>query len=307
MDLTIKGFRVATLTKAVFKEVLDDNVFGLAAQTAYYFFFSLFPILLFVTPLIGLFIDPAAAIQFLEQQLGQAVPPESMAMIEGIIESVVLGDSAPGLASVGGLLALWAGSNVFNTLANALNRAYDIPEGRPWWKTRLIAIAMVVLAGIVMVTAFTTFMAGERIIAWVAGLVGLGGAATIAWLIAQYVLVIGFLVGLAWLQYYFLPNTRQDKKKVLVGALVATALWIAATLAFRAYVVNFGNYNATYGTIGAVIVLLTWMYISMVVVLIGGELNSELHKGTGAVKPRGGTLYAGRVTTGGQPASASVK
>lgn len=307
MALTIKGYRVTTLLKSVFKEVLDDNVLGLAAQTAYFFFFSLFPILLFVTPLVGLFIDPSGAIEFLEGQLGQAIPPESMALIEGIIESVVLGENAPGLASVGGLLALWAGSNVFNTLANALNRAYDIEENRPWWKTRLLAILMVVLAGFVMVTAFITFMAGERIIAWVANLIGLGGVATIAWMVAQYALVIGFLVGLAWLQYYLLPNVKQRKSQVLVGAVVATILWIGATLAFRAYVVNFGNYNATYGSIGAVIVLLTWMYISMIIVLVGGELNSELHKGTGAVKPRGGTLYAGRVTTGGMPASASVE
>lgn len=307
MNLTIKGYRVGALAKAVFKEVMDDNVLGLAAQTAYYFFFSLFPILLFVTPLVGLFIDPAGAIGFLQRQLGQAIPPESMALLEGIIENVVLGDNAPGLASVGGLLALWAGSNVFNTLAGALNRAYDVEEGRPWWKTRLLAIGMVILAGIVMITASITFIAGERIIQWVADLIGLSGAATVTWMVVQYTLVVAFLVGLAWLQYYILPNVRQQKRTVLVGALVATALWIIATLAFRAYVVNFGNYNATYGTIGAVIVLLTWMYISMVVVLVGGELNSELHKGTGAVTQRGGTLYGGRVTTGGVPARASVE
>src|SRR5690606_36007705 len=105
------------------------------------------------------------------------------------------------------------------------------------------------------------------------------------------------LIVLAFLTLYLHPNIRQRKRLVLAGSVVTTALWIGATMLFRIYVVNFGNYNQTYGTIGAVIVLLTWMYLSMLVVLIGGELTSELHKGTGSLWPRRGAVINERIAT----------
>ncbi len=117
------------------------------------------------------------------------------------------------------------------------------------------------------------------------------------------------LVGIAWAIYYFLPNIKQNRKQVLAGAVVATVLWIVATLAFRFYVQNFGSYNKTYGAIASVIVLLTWMYLSMLVLLTGGELNSEIHAGTGALKPRrGATLFGDRVaTSAGRPSTEQVE
>jgi membrane protein len=104
-----------------------------------------------------------------------------------------------------------------------------------------------------------------------------------------------------WLIYYFLPNQRQDKSQIFVGALVAAILWVLVTLLFRAYVANFGSYNKTYGAIGGVIVLLTWMYLTMLVILTGGELNAELHHGTASVEPRKGAVYVGRVVTAHDP------
>src|SRR5690606_14126218 len=244
-----------------------------------YFFFSLFPILLFITPLIGMLIDPRRVIAWLELQLGQTVPPETLQLLTDIVQDVVLSEGAPGLASVGALLALWAGSNVFNTLADTLNHAYDVTENRSWWKTRLMAIAMVMLSALVLGVGFVTLIAGRQIISFVAGLAGLSSGQELAWTLVQYSVSVGLLIVLAFLTLYLLPNIRQRKRLVLAGSVVTTALWIGATMLFRIYVVNFGNYNQTYGTIGAVIVLLTWMYLSMLVVLIGGELTSELHKG----------------------------
>ena len=121
------------------------------------------------------------------------------------------------------------------------------------------------------------------------------------WMIIQYPLAFTMLVGIMWMIYYFLPNLRQKKSRVLVGAVIASVLWIAVTLGFRAYVVNFASYNKTYGTIGAVIILLTWMYLTMLVILVGGELNAEIHHGTGAVRPRRNAVYEGRVVTTARP------
>lgn len=304
--MVIKGYRVGPLLKNTGKEILEDNIMGLAAQTAYYFFFSLFPLLLFTTPLIGLFGDPQGIINWVTGQAAQVVPPDALGLVRGVVDDVVFSDDAPGLVSIGLLLAAWAGSNVFNNMIYALNRAYDIDESRPWWKSRLIALGAVVVAGFSLFLASTIMLAGPEIIDWVVSLVpGLESMRTL-WLVVQYPLAFGIVVGMMWMIYYFLPNLRQSKSQVLVGAVVATLLWILVTLAFRAYVVNFGSYNKTYGTIGAVIILLTWMYLTMLVILVGGELNAELHHGTGAVKPRTNAVYAGRVATSGEPGKAST-
>ena len=304
--MVIKGYRVGPLLKNTGKEVLEDNVLGLAAQTAYYFFFSLFPMLLFTTPVIGLLGDPQGTIAWVTDQAAQVIPPDALGLVRGVVDDVVFSENAPGLISIGLLLAAWTGSNVFNNMIYALNRAYDIDESRPFWKKRLIALAALVVAGLSLFIASTIMLAGPEIIDWIVSLVpGLEGTRTL-WLIVQYPLAFGILVGMLWMIYYFLPNLRQSKSQVLVGAVVATLLWITVTLAFRAYVVNFGSYNKTYGTIGAVIILLTWMYLTMLVILVGGELNAELHHGTGAVKPRTNAVYAGRVVTSGDPGKAST-
>jgi len=301
------GYRVKTLARQVVREVLDDNVLGLAAQTAYYFFFSLFPLLLFLAPLLSLVGDREEIMGYILGQLAQTVPASAMLWIEQVVRGVVFTDGAPGLMSIGALLALWAGSNVFNALAGALNRAYDVEEFRPWWKTRLLAIAMVVLSGVVVLTATVTILAGEPIIDWIGRQVGLDAATRGALVATQYTVALLALVALAWLTYLVLPCVKQSKRQVLVGAVLATVLWIVVTLGFRFYVTNFGNYDRTYGTIGGVIVLLTWMYLTMLVLLVGGELNAELHKGTGSVASRSGRLFGGRVGTGGPGVVPSVE
>jgi membrane protein len=298
------GYRVAPLAKQVGREVMKDNVLGLAAQTAYYFFLSLFPLLLFVAPMLGLVGDKARTFNLVLTQLRTAVPADAFGIVEGVVRDVVLSESAPGVMSVGALLALWTGSNIFSALMEALNTAYGVKETRPFWKRKLIAVACVIGAGGVLIFATVILVAGGDIVDAVGDRVGLGTAARLVWTLAPVAFALAALVGIAWVIYYFLPNLKQNRKQVLAGAVVATALWIIVTLAFRFYVQNFGSYNKTYGAIASVIVLLTWMYLSMLVLLTGGELNSEIHAGTGAVNPRrGATLYGDRVATSAGRAS----
>jgi len=299
------GYRVETLAKCVGKEILDDDVLGLSAELAYYFFFSLFPIMLFITPMLSFFGDEQEIVNGVLTQLGTAIPPEAQALVADVVRSVVT-TNAPGLMSIGALLALWAGSNVFNNLINSLNKAYDIEETRPFWKRRLIAMAMVIVAGLVVGTSTIAVVVGDRIIDWAGALFGLDASTRVLLIVAQYVIAFVMLVGMAWVTYRVLPNTRQNWRHILAGALFTTIVWAIVTLGFKIYVVNFGNYSATYGTIGGIIVLLTWMYLTMVVLLAGGELASELHKGTGSVARRGGTLFGGRVASGGQVDAAST-
>ena len=303
--MVIKGYRVGPLLRATGREILDDNVLGLAAQTAYYFFFSLFPLLLFAAPLLGVLGEEQRVVNWAMRQLASAVDPEAVAFLRGVVEEVVFAPGAPGLMSVGLLLAAWAGANVFNALIDALNRAYDVTEARPWWKKRLVALGSVAASGILLAIVSTVMLAGPEIVKWLERSAAVGATAATAWRVLQYPIGFAFLVGMMYLIYYFLPNLRQNRRQILVGALGASVLWVIATLLFRLYVANFADYNKTYGTLGAVIVLLTWMYLTMLVILAGGELNAELHHGTGALEPRQGVVYAGRIVTAHHPGRTS--
>lgn len=296
--MQIKGFAVAPLLKRTGKEVLNDGILGLAAQTAYYFFFSLFPLFLFLTPLLGVVGDERKTFGFIMQKLAGAIPADAFTMVSDVVSQVVFDENAPGIASVGALLAIWSGSNIFSSLMEALNRAYDVKETRPWWKQKLISIASVIVSGTILVMATVILVGGEDVVDVVGSWVGLDGSAKSLWAIVQVPLAVCMVIGLAWAQYLILPNLRQSKRHALVGAIVATLLWILVTLLFRFYVQNFGSYNKTYGAFGGVIVLLTWMYLSMLVLLTGGELASELHKGTGAAHPHQGAVLNGRITAG---------
>lgn len=182
---------------------------------------------------------------------------------------------------------------MFGTIMNALNAAYDAQEGRPWWKQKLIAIGATFGAVLIIGLAVLLMLGGSSVIATMTTAMGMGGIATVLWTIVQYALALALLVGAIWGMYVLLPDIpHQSDKQALVGAVFAGVLWIIFTVVFRLYVSHFGAYNRTYGVIGTVLVLLTWMYWSMFAILAGGELNAELRAGTGssAVKNRYSTV-----------------
>ena len=305
--LTVGGYRVWPLMKKTGREIMEDNVLGLAAQTAYYFFFSLFPLLLFVAPMLALLGNKQQTVTWLIGHLAAAVPASAVDLVSGVVKDVVLSPSAPAAMSIGALLAAWAGSNIFGALMNALNTAYDVRETRPWSRLQLLRLAALVVAGLVMIAATAIMLGGAQIADWLGAALGISHSVTRIWTVVQIPLALGILVGAAWLLFYFLPNVRQRASHVLVGSLVATALWVVVTLVFRLYVAHFASYNKTYGAIGGVIVLLTWMYLSMLVLLTGGEFASELHCGTGRAEPERGASYAGRIGTEGRPGAPSTE
>jgi membrane protein len=163
-----------------------------------------------------------------------------------------------------------------------------------------------VFAAVVMLLATAIFMDGERFAQWAGNTLGLGSAGVTTITVLQIILAILLLVGTAAVLFKVLPNVSQHWFPVLAASIVATVLWIVATLLFRVYVQHFGSYNRTYGAIGGVIALLTWMYYSMFVLLSGGELASEMHHGSGAVAPERGAVYHGRIVSEGAPDRASM-
>jgi membrane protein len=294
--MVIKGFRVWPLLKGTVREIGSDRVPTLAASAAYNFFFSLFPLLLFLSPMLSLFGDQREIVGWLIGQLTSTLTPAQVEAMRPIIEKVVFSSNAPGLMSIGLVLAAWSGSNIFGTLMGALNTAYDVKETRPWWKHQAIRLAVFAAGAIVMTASTVIFLEGETIANKIGTALHLGTAALWTWKILQFPVAFLGLAALAFVTFYFLPNVRQQKGQVIVAALITTALWIAATLLFRLYVKNFPP-NPAYGLIGGVIILLTWMYYTMFVLLCGGELAAEIHHGTGAVDPDKGAIYVGRIVS----------
>jgi membrane protein len=303
--MVIKGYNVGTLLKRTGKEVLADGVPTLAAQTAYYFFFSLFPLLLFLTPLLSVIGEREQVMGFIMTQLRSLVQGDAVKPFAEAIANIVYAENAPGVMSIGALLAAWSGSNIFGSLMSALNTAYDVEEDRPWWKRQLLRLGVFIVAAIIMILATVAMLGGEDIIDRVGGLIGLGHTGRFVWKIIQFPLAFAFLIALGTLIYYFLPNAKQDLKKVVVASAVMTLLWVIATLAFRVYIQYFPP-NPTYGIIGGVIILLTWMYYSMFVVLSGGELAAELHHGTGKGEAEAGAVYHGRIVSDSPPDASSA-
>lgn len=286
-SMVINGYHVGRLLKKTGEEILEDNVLGLSAQNAYFFFFSLFPMLLFLAPLSSLVGDQQRIVTEVLDYLRETLPPEAYLLLQNVVRDVVFGENAPGLVSLGLLLALFSGSAVTNSLIGALNRAFDVTEGRPWWKRRLLAIGFTAGAAFSIGLATVTILAGSRLIRWIAGLIELDEYAALVWTFVQYAVAFSILVGFLFVTYLVLPNVSdQNRKHVLIGALLSAILWLGVTLGFRLYVTNFANYNQTYGTIGAVIILLTWMYLTMLVVLSVGEFISELHIAAARVDTR---------------------
>lgn len=279
--MKISGFDLGSLFRKTLAEIWKDNVLGLAAQAAYSFFFSLFPILLFLAPLFSVVGNKQEVVNRILLRLALTLPPEAYNLLRGVVKDVVFSKNAPGLISVGILLAAFSGSGVVDTVRGALNTAYDVKDPRAWWKQRIFSMLFFMIAAIVIGLSTAVMVAGPEVIGFLTRALRLGADTAQVWAIVQYPLVLVLLVAFVAAVFYFLPHVKQSLSHVLVSALVTVLLWVAITLVFRLYVANFGSYNKTYGTIGGVIILLTWMYWTMIAVLAGGELASELHAGTG--------------------------
>ena len=262
------------LIRRTVKDSIADDAFGLAAQLAYYFFLSLFPALLAMVALASFFplynftdnliaalapVAPAAVLQVLKDQLSK----------------LSNGDHA-GVFSIGVLMAIWSSSAAMVSIIEAMNRAYDITESRPWWRVRLTAIFLTVGLAFFILTSFTLVLAGPQIADYLGQHLGFAPAFTMAWKIFQWPIAFLLVSTGFGLVYYYAPDAEQEWVWITPGAVVATVLWILFSLAFRVYVVNFGDYEEAYGTLGAIILTLLWFYITGFVMVIGAELNAEI-------------------------------
>jgi membrane protein len=261
------------LVRRTWREFTADNCLGLAAQLAYYLLLALVPALVFLIALLSYF--PPQVINQLTSAIETIAPPEMATIVRDQLASIAQGQNG-GLLTFGFLMALWSSSAAVVAVTDALNRAYDIEEGRPWWKVRLTAILLTVGLAAFILLALGLVLVGPMAAEWLAARTGLGGAFEWTWKILQWPIVIALVAIALGILNYFGPDADQDWEWVSPGAVVGTLLWLAASLAFKYYVANFGNYNATYGSLGGIIVLMLWFYISGLAILAGAEMNAEI-------------------------------
>lgn len=255
-------------------EIGDDNCLGLAAQLAFYFFLSLFPALLFLVALIG-YLPVENALTELLAALGTVAPREALELLDAQLQQLARG-SHGSLLTLGIVGAIWSSSAAMVAIIDALNHAYDIEERRSWWRRRIVAILLTICLALFIIGSLALVMVGPQIAAWGADRVGAAPAVDLLWRLARWPIMVLLVILGVDLVYHFAPNRRVRWSWITPGSLMATMLWLASSFGFKFYVTNFGSYNATYGAIGGVIVILLWFYVSGFAILIGAELNAVL-------------------------------
>ncbi len=278
------------------RDALEDDVLGLAAQLSYYFFLALFPAILLLLA-IASFFPLSNLTDDLGRSLGPFVSSQVLELIQDQMRRLANNDSG-GLLTVGVAGALWSSSAALVSIVGALNRAYDIVEGRPWWRVRLTAIGLTIAVAALVVVAFALILVGPTMATSVGDTLGWGAAFEWTWLIVQWPLVFALVMVAIGLVYYFAPDAEQDWTWITPGAVAATILWIVVSLVFKIYIANFTDYNATYGTIGGVIVLLLWFYLSSLAILAGAELNAEIEHASPYGKAPGQKNAQGKLLLG---------
>lgn len=265
------------LARRVWAEMSEDDVWGRAAQLSYYFLLAVFPLLIFLTTMLGYFAEAGTELRAdLLRVLGTVVPADATKLIFTTINEAEQ-NAGGGKLSFGILATLWAASNGMGAITESLNVAYEVKESRPWWKARLTAVVLTVGLAVLILTALALTLFGGHLAEYIAAHWQFGSVFVTTWKIVQWPIILAFVMLAFALIYYFAPNVKNRQWQwVTPGTAVGVLLWLLVSFAFRLYLYYFNSYSATYGTLGAVIILLLWFYLTGAAILIGGEVNSEI-------------------------------
>jgi YihY family inner membrane protein len=263
--------------KRTFKEFRVDNLSDWAAALTYYSVLSIFPALLVLTSLIAL--AGPSTIQGLLDNLGQVAPSSVNEILRGAITSLQRTRGSAGvLALVGLAAALWSASGYIAAFMRASNAIYDVPEGRPVWKTVPIRLGVTVVVMLLLTVSAVAVVATGGLADRIGTLLGIGSAAVTAWEIAKWPVLLVLVSFMFALLYWASPNAKQGFRWVSPGGILAVVAWVLASVAFALYVANFASYNKTYGSLAGMIIFLVWLWLSNIAILLGAELNAELER-----------------------------
>ncbi len=271
------GLNWKTLAKSVWIEIYAGNLLTHAAALSFYFLFSLFPLLLFLITLLGFMAETGTELRSnLLSFLSRVVPISASALIYTTVDETVA--NAEGVRLWVGLLsALWFASLGLAALSDSLNAMYGVRDSRPWWRTRLSAIGLTAVLVVLILSALLLMLYGGEIGANVAGYFRLGTLFTIAWTVVQVPIAIFFVLFAFALIYYFAPDLYDQKWYwITPGSIAGVGLWLLVSFLLRLYLRHFDSYSLTYGSLGAVIILMLWFYLTGVAILAGGKINAEI-------------------------------
>jgi membrane protein len=279
---------VVEALKKAFAQFRSDNLTDWAAALTYYGLLSLFPALIALVSILGLIGDPETTTRKVTEVITEIGPESAAETFRGPVESVASSRGTAGFAFVLGLaLALWSASGYVGAFIRASNVIYATEESRPFWKLRplqiAITLAMVLLAALLAIGLVLT----GPIVGAIADAVGVGSTAVTVWEIAKWPVMATVFVGMVSLLYYTAPDAQlRGFRWVTPGAGVAILVWALASAGFALYVANFGSYDKTYGTLGGLIALLVWLWITNVAILFGHSLNAQLERDAPRTPPR---------------------
>ena len=267
----IKGALIGT-----YGDMVRNHTLQMAAALAYYFVLSLFPALIFLSAVVAYLPVPDLFNQALALLAG-FLPADAMGLVRRVLADVVSPNKGTFL-SLGVLGTLWAASGGFAATIEALNIAYDVRDDRPFWKTRALAVGLAFLTGTLLLVALSVMVVGPRFGGWLAGRVHLSELFVLLWPYIHWTVAAAFTILAIEALYFLAPNLKQRFRATLPGAVVAVSCWIGLSYLLGIYFRHFGNFNKTYGTLGAAVALMVWLYWTGFAMLVGAELNQELAK-----------------------------
>jgi len=263
------------LARRVLPGLVEDELFTRAAALSFYFIFALFPMALSLMAILGLFAHNYDLRMWLLRPFGQLAPPSALDLIEETLREIGRYSSGWKLV-LGLLLALWSGANGVSSIMDALCRCYRIRDSRRYWNRMLIAIGLTATLSALTMSALGIVLFGGSLVEFVGGQVGLSRVAITMWEIAAWPIALFFVLFSLALIYYLGPDIDLHWRWITPGSVVGVLAWVAASLLLRAYLHFFNTYSRTYGSLGAVMVLLLWLYLTGLAILIGGKINAEV-------------------------------
>ena len=267
------------ILKRTVKEFQDDNLTDWAAALTYYGVLSLFPMLIALVAVLGIFGQQSSVTALLDSfsEAGlESVAENIEEPLTGVVEQK---GGAGALLGFGLLASLWSASGYLGAFMRAANQVYEVEEGRPFWKRRPMQVALTLLGVLLLSLVAIGLVVTGPIAEAIGDAVGLGDTAVDVWSIAKWPVMLAIVMTVVASLYYIAPNVRQPHFRwITPGGVLAVVLWVIASLGFGFYVGNFGSYNATYGTLGGVISFLVWLWISNIALLLGAELDAELER-----------------------------
>jgi membrane protein len=271
-------------TRILIRRFVRNDMPAYSAALAFRILFAMFPFLMFLIAIIG-FLDIPEFFEWLREQMQLALPAQVLEMVDPVVDN--LQEQRGGVLLTGIGVALWTGSKAVRDMVKAMNRLYDVPEQRPAWQMGILSVGFTIGAAVLSIAAAGFMLLGPQAMSWLASQIGLQDLFVTLWTWLRWPLIVLMLFLLVALIYYFAPAVEQQFRFLTPGALVAVGGWLTASLGFSTYVQNFGNYDAIYGSIGAIIILMLYLYVSSMLLLFGAQLNAVYEHARRDGKDRG--------------------